>query len=92
MSSPKRGSKKKKKSETDLELLTLQVRRLANELDGVGARMKEVTLTSEEIKIVLGELRACRHLLDVKREFRHLDLVKDPPSLQPSTEIASKSP
>jgi hypothetical protein len=69
---------KQKKEKLDIELLALQVRRLANEFDGVGAKLKVMVLTVEDLKIVLGELRAVRHLLDLKGTFRHLDFVQDP--------------
>ena len=57
----------------DLELLSFQVRRIANELDGVGARLRAISLAPEEVKLLLAELRAVRHLLDRKGEFKHLE-------------------
>jgi hypothetical protein len=69
---------KPKKEKLDIELLGLQVRRLANELDGVGAKLRAVALTTEELKILIGELRAVRHLLDQKGQFRHLNEVQVP--------------
>lgn len=62
-----------KKEKLDIELLALQVRRLANEFEGVGEKLKGIGLSKEELKTLLGELRAVRHLLDAKGEFRHLD-------------------
>lgn len=70
----------KPKKAQDVELLALQIRRLANELEGVGAKLKAVALTAEELKTLLGELRAIRHLIDRKGEFKHLDQVADPPA------------
>jgi hypothetical protein len=67
--------KKTVKSNEDVELLTLQVRRLANEMDGTGKRLRGLALTGEEVQILLGELRAVRHLLDKKGQFSHLDRV-----------------
>lgn len=66
---------RKSAKSTDIELLALQVRRLANELEGVSTRLKGVALSGEVIKYLLGELQAVRHLLDKKGEFSHLDLV-----------------
>lgn len=63
----------KKKKDSDLELLTLQIRRLANEFDGIGSRLRAIPLTHEESKLLLAELRAVRLLLDRKGEFRHLE-------------------
>lgn len=78
------AGKKPKKEKLDIELLALQVRRLANELDGVGAKLKVLVLTTEEFKLLLAELRAVRHLLDKKAQFVHLDLVPQSPP-QPSS-------
>lgn len=65
--------KSAKKEKLDIEVLAFQVRRLANELDGVGKKLKAVSVTAEELMILLGEMRAVRHLLDPKGEFKHLD-------------------
>lgn len=66
---------KQKKEKLDIGLLALQVRRLANEFEGIGAKLRVIPLTTEEAKTLLAELRAVRHLLDKKGQFVHLDLV-----------------
>jgi len=66
---------KQKKEKLDIELLALQVRRLANEFDGIGKTLRVMPLTTEAAMILLAELRAVRHLLDKKGQFVHLDLV-----------------
>jgi hypothetical protein len=73
---------KKKTGSSDYELLALQVRRLANELDGVGARLRGIALSDELVRQLIGELQAVRHLLDNKGHFAHLDFVKRVP-IQP---------
>ncbi|MGH9390481.1 MAG: hypothetical protein ACRD1Z_12760, partial [Vicinamibacteria bacterium] len=86
-------AKKKEKTSRerlDLESLALQVRRLANELDGIGARLKAITFTGEEVKLLLGELRAVRYLLDRKGEYRHLEA--DAARLEARTPSSPSSP
>ena len=70
MSKPKG---KRSREVEDINLLAFQVRRQANELSIIAEKLKVAAIIPEDYSILLGELRAVRHLLDTKGKFAHLD-------------------